>query len=109
MLLNYIVVSCFSQDMRRLRNQLSNEKLHQNKSMVLVVFIGHGDENGYLHSIDGNGLAIHDLVGTLTDVQTLVGKPKAFFVNACRGGKLSFFTGVVCTVNHTFYCTGLFH
>ncbi len=74
--------------MRCLRSWLRDEINHKDKSMILMVFICHGDEHGYLHSTDGMGLTIHDLVGTLTDVKNLVGKPKALFVNACRGGKL---------------------
>ncbi len=55
--------------------------------MVAFNFLGHGTEHGVLKSADGlgNGLQIGDIVGTLTDVKSLVGKPKLLFLNACRG------------------------
>ncbi len=56
--------------------------------MVLVAVICHGDSSGNLKSVDGTGWQISDIVGTLNDVKTLARKPKVFFVNACRGGKI---------------------
>ncbi len=57
--------------------------------MVAFNFIGHGTEYGMLRTANrlGNGLLVDDIVGTLTDVKALVGKPKLLFLNACRGCK----------------------
>ncbi len=74
--------------MRKIRHWLRDDKTHKSKSMVLLTVICHGDSSGNLMSTDGLGWQISDIVGTLNDVKTLAGKPKVFFVNACRGGRL---------------------
>ena len=78
------------QMMRLIRRRLSKEKTHQGMSMVAVHIITHGTREGILRSTSefGQGFLLGDLVGTLCDVQVLRGKPKIFFVNACRGGGL---------------------
>ncbi len=75
--------------MRRIRNKvLGNEKNHEGASMVVVNILTHGGRGGHLCSADqGHGYHVPDLVGTLTDVKALHGKPKIFFFNACRGGE----------------------
>ncbi len=77
--------------MRELCVWLRDEENHQDTSMVVIVIISHGDSQGNIKSVEGNGISIYHLIGTLNDVKTLVGKPKAIFVNACRGGKGWFF------------------
>ncbi len=79
--------------MRWIRNWLSREENHTGSSMVAFNYVGHGTEHGILTSADGQGcgLQISDIVGTLTDVKCLVGKPKLLFLNACRGGKYKHF------------------
>ncbi len=74
--------------MRRIRNKvLGNEEKHTGSSMVVVNVLTHGGRGGHLSSAEnGHGFFIPDLVGTLTDVKALHGKPKIFFFNACRGG-----------------------
>ncbi len=60
--------------------------------MVAFNIVTHGSTDGWLRSVDkeGDGLHVNDIVGTLTDVETLQGKPKLLFLNACRGGKIFF-------------------
>lgn len=74
--------------MRSIRSWLGRESTHQGMSMVAVHIITHGTKEGILRPADdyGQGLLIADLVGTVCDVQNLQGKPKLFFINACRGG-----------------------
>ena len=87
--------SNFMQEMRQIRNWLALPQTHEDMSMVAFNIITHGSKDGWLRSADkeGEGLHTHDIVGTLTDVETLRGKPKLLFLNACRGGKM-IFTGV---------------
>ncbi len=54
--------------------------------MVIVNVIAHGTDAGFLRSKDGLGWHTDDIIGTLTDVDTLSGKPIIMFINACRGG-----------------------
>ncbi len=79
------------QMMRTIRRWLSKERTHQGMSMVAVHIITHGTKEGILRPAGdyGQGILLADLVGTLCDVQQLRGKPKLFFINACRGGKVS--------------------
>ena len=74
--------------MRQLRNWLAQSETHNGMSMVAVNIITHGSHDGWLRSADkgGAGLHVQDIVGTLTDVESLRGKPKLLFLNACRGG-----------------------
>ncbi len=73
--------------MRRIRSWIGDPALHKDSSIVVINVIAHGTDTGFIQSIDGLGWHIEDLIGTLNDVPTLVGKPKVFFINTCRGGK----------------------
>ena len=59
--------------------------------MVAVNIITHGSEDGWLRPANnqGHGWYTLDIVGELSDVDTLIGKPKLFFINACRGSKFN--------------------
>ncbi len=76
------------QALRATRDWLREESTHQGMSMVAVHILTHGTKEGILRSADeyGQGILLSDLVGSLCDVKLLCGKPKIFFVNACRGG-----------------------
>ena len=77
--------------MRQLKRNLGEESMHKGASMVVINVLTHGNKDGHLSAVDGgHGWYIQDLVGTLTDVEALRGKPKIFFFNACRGGKVAF-------------------
>ncbi len=75
--------------MRGIRRWLGRESTHQGMSMLAVHIITHGTRDGTLRPDDdsGHGLLIADLVGSVCDVEELKGKPKIFFINACRGGE----------------------
>ena len=68
---------------------MARSQTHRDMSMVAFNIITHGSNDGWLRSADKEGVGLHvdDIVGTLTDVETLRGKPKILFLNACRGGK----------------------
>ncbi len=70
--------------MRTLRNWISDQKLHRDKSMVYVHILAHGTSSGFIKSTDGNGIHINDLIGTLTDIPTLNGKPKLVFITTVK-------------------------
>lgn len=53
----------------------------------------HGDEKGVLLTHDSTTLKVTDLWEPFSKCQKLVEKPKLFFIEACKGGKIE--TGVV--------------
>ena len=74
--------------MREIRDWLRSEETHRNSSMAVVNIIAHGTKEGFVRAAwDGHGWFLPDVIGTLSDVKELSGKPKLFFVNACRGCK----------------------
>ena len=75
--------------MRSIRTWLAQESTHQGMSMMALHIITHGTKDGILRpgGNAGYGMLIQDLVGSVCDVNELKGKPKMFFINACRGGK----------------------
>ena len=75
--------------MRLIRNWLAMPQTHQGMSMVAFIIVTHGSKDGWLRSAEKEGVGLHvdDIVGTLNDVETLRGKPKLLFLNACRGGR----------------------
>ena len=72
--------------MRNLRTWIRNKDNHSGMSLFVLVVIAHGNVQGWLKSIDGQGWNIDDIVGTLSDIETLIGMPKLVFINSCRGG-----------------------
>ncbi len=74
--------------MREIRDWLRDEDTHKDSSMVAINIIAHGTKEGFIRSVgDGYGWFLPDIIGTLSDVKALSGKPKLFFINACRGCK----------------------
>ena len=88
----YLFPTLFQQ-MRSIRNWLAQTQTHEGMSMVAFNIITHGTRDGWLRSADdqGDGLHVHDIMGTLSDVESLRGKPKLLFVNACRGSKYMYY------------------
>ena len=57
------------------------------------IFYSHGTADNFLVDKDGNKTwNIESLVTEVCDVQSLVGKPKLFFIEACRGKENNFST-----------------
>ena len=44
----------------------------------------HGEDNNYIFGSDGNTVDVYQLVATIQDCPSLQGKPKLFFIQACR-------------------------
>ena len=65
-----------------------NEENHKDSNCLMVTIICHGNDKGHLLDKD-NKLAWHMelFVGDLSDVETLVGKPKIMIIQSCRGSK----------------------
>ena len=66
-----------------------------------MVIICHGNNRGQLKDVDKRkAWDIEELIGDLSKVETLVGKPKIMILQCCRGGwdffllKINF--GIVC-------------
>ncbi|CAB4002829.1 caspase-8-like isoform X2 [Paramuricea clavata] len=56
---------------------------------VIVVILTHGESPDKLQGVDGEYVALDDLLLPFNYNPTLVGKPKIFFIQACRGRKLN--------------------
>ncbi|XP_028398125.1 caspase-3-like [Dendronephthya gigantea] len=50
----------------------------------LCFILSHGDEDG-IFGVDDNTISVQDMVTKFKKCLTLVGKPKLFFIQACRG------------------------
>jgi len=55
---------------------------------VLVFLMSHGTE-GKIFGIDGEAVYLTDFFDSFKSIASLKGKPKLFFVNACRGNQYS--------------------
>lgn len=56
---------------------------HQNNDCIVVIVLSHG-ETGRLEARDGN-YAVDEIWEPFLNSQSLIGKPKLFFIQACRG------------------------
>ena len=71
---------------------LEREETYEGYGVVAVNIIAHGDNHGHLRAMDSPiGWHLPDIVGAVSDVTALLGKPKLFFANACRGCKYIWF------------------
>ncbi|XP_031561639.1 caspase-3-like [Actinia tenebrosa] len=61
---------------------------HKNSDSVIVCLLSHGLE-GKIYGIDGGLVSIEDILKMFkgNNAKDLVGKPKLFFIQACRGGE----------------------
>lgn len=62
---------------------------HTNNDCFVCVILSHGDDGGIIYGTDGK-IPLDDLISYIlpNKCSTLAGKPKLFFVQACRGTKL---------------------
>lgn len=75
-------------EMDELFNQVSkNEKLANLDSFVSVV-MSHGGLGDVIYGTDGNTITVHEIAKKFNNknCKALLGKPKLFFISACRGG-----------------------
>ena len=67
-----------------------------NISFDTTALHSHGTADNFLLDKDGNKTwNIESLVTEVCDVQSLVGKPKLFFIEACRGKENNFSTQIL--------------
>lgn len=74
-------------DMKEVLSWAARSEEHWSADCLVVILMSHGDENGIFGS-DGNIVHLHDDVYTLFNNEkcpALQGKPKIFFLQACRG------------------------
>jgi len=80
-----------SQGMNLVKRKVTEEKLHREANCFLMLVISHGTADNFLLDCEGNKTwNIESLVTEVCDVQVLVGKPKLFFIEACRGKENNF-------------------
>ncbi|XP_059489240.1 uncharacterized protein LOC132204635 [Neocloeon triangulifer] len=66
---------------------------------LIICYLSHGDEHGKLYTVEGDKfITIEDLCEpfTTSNCPQLAGKPKLFFIQACKGSKVD--TGTECSI-----------
>ncbi|CAH8440182.1 unnamed protein product, partial [Heterobilharzia americana] len=65
---------------------LSQKTNHEEYNCLVICLMSHGTI-GRIYGVDGNSLSIHELTSLFTadNCPSLAGKPKIFFIQACRG------------------------
>ena len=60
---------------------------HTKAQCVVVAILTHGGEGGILYGVDGKGVKVEELANLFAgkNCRSLAGKPKLFFIQACRG------------------------
>ena len=78
--------------MRKVKKWIMDDDNHAESNCFALTIICHGNDKGHL--LDKNRRKAWDMelfVGELSDVETLIGKPKIITIQACRGRK--YFSG----------------
>jgi hypothetical protein len=75
-------------DMKLKCSDLSQDKEMNKHDALAVIFLSHGD-NGEIIGVDGKSVEVEELLEFFNNDECdyLKGKPKMFFVSACRGSK----------------------
>ena len=91
-LFNYLgfVTQCHNNkthiEMRRILNDIAAMD-HAKYDCLMVAILTHGDYGDLLYGTTGQGIVIQEVIETLSGRRcpTLIGKPKIFIIQACRG------------------------
>ena len=70
-------------EIEELSSEVSREKFHNYDAFICFI-LSHG-EDGVIYGVDGNKVEVNRIVSGFRENPTLVGKPKLFFIQACRG------------------------
>ena len=74
--------------MRKVRKWIMNDDNHTDSNCFALTIICHGNDKGHLLDKNKTLAWMTELfVADLSDVETLVGKPKIITIQACRGRK----------------------
>jgi hypothetical protein len=79
----HVEENCNSWEMKNLMLSYANMD-HSDSDCFLCVIMSHGDKDAIV-GVDGSGVYIKELIYPFKLNTTLKGKPKLFFINACRG------------------------
>merc|ERR1711892_149543 len=85
-------VNLTSQGMNMVKRKVTEESKHKDANCFLMLIISHGTADFILDKDREKTWNIESLVTEVCDVQSLVGKPKLFFIEACRGKENNFST-----------------
>ena len=86
-----------SKQMNDLKKKFTSETKHKDSSCFLILVISHGTADNFIQCCEGTKTwNIECLVTEVCDVRELDGRPKLFFIEACRG-KESNFSNLVMT------------
>jgi hypothetical protein len=88
-------------------NEFAQKPEHSSLDSVVVCILSHGMP-GKIYSVDGVLIPITDLTAVFNghNATHLIGKPKLFFIQACRGGKVG--RNINTTLYATLDCKSLF-
>ncbi|XP_042730416.1 caspase-8 isoform X2 [Lagopus leucura] len=77
---------CTAEEIRKIVNNYRCMD-HNNKDCFVCCILSHG-KKGIIYGVDGQEVPIQELTTSFTgqNCQSLAGKPKVFFVQACQGG-----------------------
>ena len=91
-LFNYLgfVTQCHNNKTRIEMRQVLNDVAgldHSNYDCLIVTILTHGDYGDVLYGTAGQGIMIQEVIETFSGTRcpTLIGKPKIFIIQACRG------------------------
>jgi len=72
--------------MNDLKHQFTEETRHRDANCFLILIISHGTADNFIQCTEGSKTwNIECLVTEVSDIKTLEGRPKLFFIEACRG------------------------
>jgi len=97
-----------SQQMNSVKRDFTDIKLHSDSNCFLVLVISHGTSDNFLQDRDANRTwNIESLITEVSDISTLVGRPKLFFIEACRGKEHNFSQPIMSKASATQPSSGI--
>ena len=73
--------------MSRLEDDILKNEKHKNSNCFVMVIICHGNNRGQLKDVNKRkAWDIEEMIGDLSKVESLLGKPQIMILQCCRGG-----------------------